>query len=223
MAGNIEDANAMSARHGSKQFGFVFDQSRCTGCKTCEVACCDYHDLRSGVAFRNIREYVGGSWRQDASGAWEQDVFAFYLSMSCNHCTNPVCIRFCSAGAIEKDPSGFVHIDGDKCAGCQLCMVSCPYHAPRFDESIGTVLKCDGCRGRIEEGKQPICVEACPMHALSFGLYSDISDYSLMVERMHDMPDPDITQPNFSIEMASEAAAREREHVKSILVNPNEV
>ena len=204
-----------------RQFGFVFNQARCTGCKTCEMACCDYHDLPVGLAYRNIREYVGGTWMQDASGAWEQDVYAYYLSMSCNHCTNPVCIRFCSSDAITKDASGFVGIDFDACAGCQLCMVACPYHAPRFDESRGIVMKCDGCHDRILEGRRPICVDACPQRALSFGLYSDISDYSLMVEKMQDMPDPDLTQPNYSIEISE--VARIHEHEDSILINPDEV
>lgn len=207
-------------QHDARQFGFVFNQSRCTGCKTCEMACCDYHDLAEGTAFRKIREYAGGTWRQDRDGAWEQDVFAFHLSMSCNHCTNPVCVRFCSSDAIAKDDSGFVHIDGEKCAGCQLCMVACPYHAPRFDEGAGVVVKCDGCRDRVRDGLAPICVGACPTRALIFGLYSEISDYSFMVEKVQDMPDPYITQPNCSIEMSD--AARLREGRDGALVNPDE-
>ncbi|MCL2750988.1 MAG: 4Fe-4S binding protein, partial [Coriobacteriia bacterium] len=27
------------------QLGFFFDNSRCTGCKTCEMSCKDYKDL----------------------------------------------------------------------------------------------------------------------------------------------------------------------------------
>jgi len=27
------------------QYGFFIDSSRCTGCKTCELACKDYKDL----------------------------------------------------------------------------------------------------------------------------------------------------------------------------------
>lgn len=41
------------------QFGFSFDQRRCTGCKTCEMACRDYHDLGTGPAFRTVHEYAG--------------------------------------------------------------------------------------------------------------------------------------------------------------------
>lgn len=208
------------ARHETRQFGFTFDQSRCTGCKTCEVACYDYHDLTEGIVFRSIHEYAGGSWRQNPDGTWDQDVFSFHLSMSCNHCTNPICIRFCSSGAIVKDADGFVAINGDDCVGCQLCMVACPYHAPRFCEATGTVAKCDGCRERVAQGKGPICVEACPTRALGFGLYSDISDFSSMVEQAQDMPDPAITMPNYSIERSQ--AARDHAKGEADLINPDE-
>ena len=30
------------------QYGFYFDATRCTGCKTCEAACRDYHSLGEG-------------------------------------------------------------------------------------------------------------------------------------------------------------------------------
>ena len=30
------------------QLGFYFDQTRCTGCHTCNVACKDWHDIDAG-------------------------------------------------------------------------------------------------------------------------------------------------------------------------------
>ena len=104
------------------QFGFSFDQRRCTGCKTCEMACRDYHDLGVGPAFRTVHEYAGGIWTQNDEGAWEHDVFAFYVSMSCNHCTNPVCLRFCTSDAIAKDDFGFVRVDVERCTGARYAL-----------------------------------------------------------------------------------------------------
>ena len=50
-------------------------------------------------------------------------------------------------------------------------------------------------------------MEACPQRALGFGIYDDIADHPLMVERVATMPDPVITQPNYAIEPC-EAALR---------------
>lgn len=47
------------------QFGFYFDSAKCTGCKTCMVACKDKNNLPVGMNFRRVAEYSGGSWRQD--------------------------------------------------------------------------------------------------------------------------------------------------------------
>ncbi len=62
------------------QYGFFIDSSRCTGCKTCELACKDYKDLTPDVSFRRIYEYAGGDWQED-NGVWHQNVFAYYLSI----------------------------------------------------------------------------------------------------------------------------------------------
>ena len=43
------------------QYGFYFDSSRCTGCKTCELVCKDYHDLGPDILFRRIYDFEGGS------------------------------------------------------------------------------------------------------------------------------------------------------------------
>lgn len=51
------------------QYGFFIDSSRCTGCKTCELACKDYKDLTPEVSFRRIYEYAGGDWQED-NGVW---------------------------------------------------------------------------------------------------------------------------------------------------------
>ncbi len=53
------------------QYGFFIDSSRCTGCKTCELACKDYKDLTPEVSFRRIYEYAGGDWQED-NGVWHQ-------------------------------------------------------------------------------------------------------------------------------------------------------
>ena len=48
------------------QLGFFFDGSRCTGCKTCVVACKETHDLPVGKW--GIRVFDDGPWQKDDSG-----------------------------------------------------------------------------------------------------------------------------------------------------------
>ena len=49
--------------------GFFFDNTRCTGCRTCVLACKDYRDHDVGDAFRMVIDYEGGSWsQQDGEG-----------------------------------------------------------------------------------------------------------------------------------------------------------
>ena len=150
------------------QYGFFIDSSRCTGCKTCELACKDYKDLTPDVSFRRIYEYAGGDWQED-NGVWHQNVFAYYLSIACNHCEDPACTKVCPSGAMHKREDGFVVVDEDVCIGCRYCHMACPYGAPQYNAAKGHMTKCDGCHTRVADGKKPICVESCPLRALDFG------------------------------------------------------
>jgi anaerobic dimethyl sulfoxide reductase subunit B (iron-sulfur subunit) len=135
----------------STQYGFYIDSARCTGCKTCELACKDYKNLTPDVSFRRIYEYAGGDWQED-NGVWHQNVFAYYLSIACNHCEDPACTKVCPSGAMHKREDGFVVVDEDICIGCRYCHMACPYGAPQFNAEKGHMTKCDGCYSRVAEG-----------------------------------------------------------------------
>lgn len=180
-----------------KQLGFFIDTSKCTGCKTCTVACKDAHNLPEGVNFRRVLEYAGGSWRQDRmTGAWHQNVFAYYLSISCNHCGDPACVKACPTKAHHKrSEDGLVVIDREKCIGCGMCAKACPYGAPQFDAAAHKMVKCDGCLDRLEKGLAPICVESCTQRAIEFGDIEELRKKHGELAAIGPLPDPAQTKP----------------------------
>ena len=144
-----------------KQVGFYYDQTRCAGCKTCQVACKDKNRLEVGTVLREVRTYQLGTY---------PNVKMYHFSASCNHCQVPACKDVCPVGAITKDEEdGTVLIDHEACIGCSSCVNACPYSVPRIEEKSGLSCKCDGCIELRKEGYQPACVEACPYRALDFG------------------------------------------------------
>ena len=44
------------------QKGFFIDVSRCTGCRTCSVACADLNNMPVGLNLRRVVEYEGGTY-----------------------------------------------------------------------------------------------------------------------------------------------------------------
>ncbi len=182
------------------QYGFHFDGTRCTGCKTCVLACKDKNNLPNELNFRNVYEYGGGSWSQDEGGCWIQDTFTYHVSVACNHCDMPLCMANCPQGAIEKDPdTGEVKSDPEKCIGCGTCTQSCPYSAPKVDTEAMKSVKCNMCAERVAEGKQPICVEACPLRALDFGDIDELRAAYGTDAEIAPLPAASESQPNLVI------------------------
>ncbi|EEZ6796556.1 TPA: dimethylsulfoxide reductase subunit B [Shigella sonnei] len=202
------------------QYGFFIDSSRCTGCKTCELACKDFKDLGPEVSFRRIYEYAGGDWQED-NGVWHQNVFAYYLSISCNHCDDPACTKVCPSGAMHKREDGFVVVDEDVCIGCRYCHMACPYGAPQYNAEKGHMTKCDGCYSRVAEGKQPICVESCPLRALEFGPIEELRQKHGTLAAVAPLPRAHFTKPNIVIK--PNANSRPTSDTTGYLANPEEV
>ncbi|MCC7450120.1 MAG: dimethylsulfoxide reductase subunit B [Anaerolineae bacterium] len=174
---------------------FYVNLNACTGCKACQVACKDKWNLPVGRTWRRVAEYTGGTWVQE-NGTFQQNVFAYYVSVACNHCENPACIEACPAQAIMKRPDGIVVINQQDCIGCRYCEWACPYGAPQFDAEIGKMSKCNFCYDAIDAGESPACVGACPVRALDYGELSDLQAKYGTVRAVEPMPDPNITRPS---------------------------
>ena len=173
------------------QHGFLFDQSRCSGCRTCALACKSWHNLPAGpLKYLKIYEYEKGSF---------PDVRIHYQWVPCYHCEDPVCLSSCPAEAIYKEEKyGAVLIDSEKCTGCRKCYDVCPYGAPVFESDAKKIKaqKCNMCLDRLELGLKPICVLACPNRALDFGPLSLLRSRYGNNADLEDLPQSQITRPS---------------------------
>ena len=203
------------------QYAFSFDGTRCTGCKTCSFACKDYYDLDKDVAYRKVYECTGGETKKDDAGYLTTSCFAYYVSVSCNHCDDPACAKVCPTGAMHKDAdTGLVSVDAAKCIGCGYCHMACPYNAPKVDREKGHSVKCDGCSERVAAGEQPLCVRACPARALEFGPVDDMKKKGEQAA-IAPLPEPSYTKPNLYVKASEDAKPAGDASVK--VANPLEV
>ena len=172
------------------QYGFLFDQSRCTDCRACVLSCRNWHDIPPGpVKWCRMFQWEKGAY---------PDLRLHFLFAPCYHCENPVCIPACKSKALYKeDKYGAVLVDTAKCQGDRSCWKACPYGAPQFQSNEpGTKMsKCTMCIDRLEQGRQPICVESCPMRALDFGPLEDLIKKYGNVRVLEDLPKDTITRP----------------------------
>jgi anaerobic dimethyl sulfoxide reductase subunit B (iron-sulfur subunit) len=163
------------------QVGFYFDQTRCTGCSACRVACKDWNDIPAGPEnWMRILYTEKGKF---------PNVFVSYMVAPCWHCVDPVCVPACPANAIiKREEDGIVLVNSDTCVGnaeCdEKCLKACPYAAPQFGPEKGAKMrKCTFCVDRIEEDKLPDCVDACPVRAMDAGPLSEMqAKYGTSVE-----------------------------------------
>lgn len=182
------------------QLGFYINQSLCTGCKACSVACKDRNNLDVGVNFRRVYTYEEGSFIQQPASGIVHNIKSFYFSIACNHCTKPKCIPSCPTGAIVKNKeNGVVTIDQEICAGAQLCVRACPYGAPQYNKKKFKSNKCDFCIELQEKGEEPVCVSTCPMRAIDFGPVEELKKKYGNVSQIKGMPSNSITHPNIVI------------------------
>ncbi|BAN36075.1 anaerobic dimethyl sulfoxide reductase chain B [Sulfuricella denitrificans skB26] len=172
-----------------KQHGFYFNADNCIACHACEAACSEKNDNPAHIAFRSVGFVEGGTY---------PNYQRLNISMACNHCDDPVCLKGCPTRAYTKFAEyGAVLQDPDICFGCGYCTWVCPYNAPQLDPVKGQVSKCNMCVDRLEVGLKPACVSACLGKALDFGVIENIPEGRAQAKtEIPGFPSPEITHPN---------------------------
>ncbi|MRI34431.1 electron transporter [Endozoicomonas sp. OPT23] len=132
------------------------DRSKCVGCRNCEMACAF---ARTGTTCESQESNIKVNHYLDER---------VLMPMTCLHCSEAWCMSVCPAGAISRNAdTNAVVIDEDRCAGCKMCMLACPFGNIHFDNEKLVSRKCDLCDGA------PKCVEHCIAGALK---YEDMND-----------------------------------------------
>jgi anaerobic dimethyl sulfoxide reductase subunit B len=176
------------------KLAFYVDINACSGCKACQVACKDKNDLWPGISWRRVYEVEVGEWKS-SNGVVTEKPTAYYLSISCNHCEEPECLKACPSKAIFKTLDGLVLVDPDLCIGCMYCEWTCPYGALSFDFNTGVMSKCDGCEDLLYLGENPACVDACSMRVLHFGDFRQFANEHGEITSVYPLPDYSMTKP----------------------------
>lgn len=170
-------------------YGMLIDASTCCGCSACAFACKYQNATPQGMYWCKVVHGEEGTY---------PNVRQTVLPIGCQHCTNAPCVRACPTGASHYDENGNVQVDYDKCIGCRMCMAACPYDARSFnwgdpadnpyyegfeqtpyeqmrraEHPVGVVEKCVMCKGRVEAGKEPSCVQTCITKSRWFGDLDD--------------------------------------------------
>lgn len=184
-----ENPEVGSNPNRNKQHGFFFTADNCIGCHACEAACSEKNENPAHLAFRSVGYVEGGSY---------PDYKRMNISMACNHCDDPVCLKGCPTRAYTKHAEyGAVLQDPETCFGCGYCTWVCPYNAPQLDPVKGRVSKCNMCVDRLEVGLKPACVSACVGNALDFGVIENTPENREQCKTsIPGFPDPEITHPN---------------------------
>ena len=104
------------------RYAILTDLNKCVGCLACSIACKVVNSVPVGSYWNKVLR-IGPNPRTKG-GQWP-DVYTYFLTVQCQHCENPECVKVCPTGASHKLEDGTVQIDKSKCIGCQFCAMSC--------------------------------------------------------------------------------------------------
>ncbi len=137
------------------------NEEYCIGCRLCEIHCMVQHSQSKKI----IKAFKEEAPRAMARVLVEEEG-PLSFAMQCRHCEDAPCIEACIVGAMHRDEeTGAVLCDEDRCVGCWMCVMVCPFGA--IQRNLGedrAASKCDLCYGE----DMPACVANCPNEALTF-------------------------------------------------------
>ena len=162
---------------------FFVDTTLCTGCRGCQVACKQWHDLpaeetRNRGSYQNPADLSFSTYKlvRMSEEVVDGRLQWLFFPDQCRHCIDPPCLEAADdAGAICRDPAtgAVLYTARTRALGADDVIEACPYDIPR-KASDGTLAKCDFCNDRLHNGERPACVKTCPTGAMNFGTLEEM-------------------------------------------------
>jgi formate dehydrogenase iron-sulfur subunit len=157
---------------------FFIDTTRCTGCRACQVACKQWHDLPGEATdnrgtFQNPPDLSFTTYKLVRMREQEKDgkLQWLFFPEQCRHCIDPPCLETADdeASIYKDEKTGAVIFTAEtRNLDPEEIIESCPYNIPRQAQD-GTLAKCDMCNDRVSNGLLPACVQTCPTGTMNFG------------------------------------------------------
>ena len=124
--------------------------SRCTACRTCELACSFKHAARGGPGIARIRAFMFGEGKNQI--------------ITCFQCDDAACVKVCPVEALTRNAiTAAIEVNEQRCIGCGLCSIACPFGHIAHELNTGIAVKCDLCRD-----DEPACATFCPTKTLEY-------------------------------------------------------
>ncbi len=180
-----------------KRWGMLIDANKCGDCTACITACNKEFGLEGGQSSEGnkARDTQKTQYIRKVELLNKQTGHKLSLPILCQHCESPPCVDVCPTGASMKRADGIAKVDMHLCIGCRYCMMACPYKARSFvhekivdqkpyaPRGMGTVESCNLCVHRVDEGRQPACVEACNKEGNKAMVFGDLKDENSAVSK----------------------------------------
>ena len=156
------------------RYAMVIDVTRCDGCYNCFIVCKDEYCNQEKKGYSAAQPMTGQDWMKIIPVERGQfpKVKQDYIATPCMQCEAATCMNG-EGDAVYKRDDGIVIIDPKKAVGQKQIVKACPYGVIFWNEEKKLPQKCTLCAHRIDEGKVPRCVQACPSGCLVFGDFDD--------------------------------------------------